>query len=159
MKKFALTSVFASILFASSFAMAQAQRPAPSTDIQYPAQASGPAAPAAKMTAQEALAKLKEKLAINGSAQESAWANFVQSNSVKMDQQDISLVQEIRKAKTTPELFAATDALQQRSRERYESQKQALLALYATLEGQQKTTLDSFIFGTMGNMLNRMGKH
>ena len=125
-------------------------------ETKAPAAAKQATTAAAPTNAQEALTQLKQRLGIQGSAQESAWSDFAKLSLTPPTADDMLLVQRMQQAKSTPELFGVLDDLQQRGQVKYAQQRDVMVGLYKTLNPDQRAQFDGFVLGTMGNMLGSL---
>ena len=124
------------------------------------AQTNATAKPAATSTAptspQDALMQLKQRLGIQGAAQEAAWSDFAKLSLTPPTADDMLLMQRMQQAKNTPELFGVLDDLQKRGQVKYGQQRDAMVGVYNTLNQEQRVQFDGFVLGTMGSMLGAM---
>lgn len=141
------------ILAALAFSMGGASAAESQAQVSPPPKTTAVAGPA---TAQEALTQLKQRLGIQGSAQESAWSDFAKLTLTPPSQDDLTLIQRMHQTKSTPELFGVLDQLQQRGQQKYAAQRDTMVGLYKTLNPDQRAQFDGFVLGTMGSALGAL---
>lgn len=106
-------------------------------------------APNSTATASAFFADLKAKLKINGPAQEKAWEAFMKASERSVD---LSAIQDMARAKTTPDLMNSLERMQTQAASRFGDQKKVIIGLYDVLDAEQRKTFDAFVFATMAKM-------
>lgn len=111
-------------------------------------------APTSPRNVQTQLTDLRERLNIQGSVQEKAWEDFAKASGQQID---MTIFQEMAKAKTTPALFGSLEKMQTEGLKRFAEQKKVILKLYDSLDAEQKKAFDQFVFSTMMRLGAGMG--